>query len=383
MYDLSIKEQKSKPLLEALALLSYVLKNSPSNFHVKLFALKIYQLFGCLTGAQDMYELLDIKNIQLDSMGYIHCNYLPLSGRFNFGKPTYEAALKFFTNSYKDRLAYITMSYRFGTFSKLLEFMDFRDKLTNSLHYSILSAESLILELVSLNGTINQNLNSYKLLGINPQEDRTTWNELSDNRDLSLLVRWDPINEYDSKFDEKESLSHEIEVLQIRLNLLRLVASMVDLMNNNSTNDTETLDMLLESFTGLYQRIKLMNYKPISNKFLVNLLPSRLFVLLDLPYEHFFTDLSTFILKLWNGLVLQEDKNIINKNVDNCVDILNTVIDKNNSQLDNLWIRKFVQERISAIVEVIFVNTLIFEIFDFIYEFIDTFFVCVCVASFS
>lgn len=351
MYDLSIKEQKSKPLLEALALLSYVLKNSPSNFHVKLFALKIYQQFGCLTGAQDMYDLLDIKNIQLDSMGYIHCNYLPLSGRFNFGKPTYESALKFFTNSYKDRLAYITMSYRFGTFSKLLEFMDFRDKLTNSLHYSILSAESLLLELVSLNGTISQNLNSYKLLGINPQEDRTAWNELSDNRDLSLLVRWDPINDYDSKYDEKESLSHEIEVLQIRLNLLRLVASMVDLMNNSS-NDTGTLDMLLQSFIGLYQRIKLMRYKPISNKFLVNLLPSRLFVLLDLPYEKFFTDLGKFILKLWNGLLFHEDKDNINKNVDNCVNIVNKVVEENNSQQDNSLIRKFVQERISAIVEV-------------------------------
>lgn len=353
MYDLSIKEQKSKPLLEALALLSYVLKNSPSNFHVKLFALKIYQLLGCLTGAQDMYDLLDIKNIQLDSMGYIHCNYLPLSGRFNFGKPTYEAALKFFTNSYKDRLAYITMSYRFGTFSKLLEFMDFRDKLTNSIHYSILSAESLILELVSLNGTINQNLNSYKLLGINPQEDRTAWNELSDNRDLSLLVRWDPINEYDPESDEKESLSHEVEVLQIRLNLLRLVASIVDLMNN-STNDTETLDMLLESFIGLYQRIKLMNYKQISNKFLVNLLPSRLFVLLDLPYEQFFTDLGKFILKLHNGTVSKDDSDSLNKNADSCLSILNTVIDKNNSEQDNLWIRKYVQERISAIIEVTF-----------------------------
>ncbi|KAL5273927.1 NAA25 family protein [Megaselia abdita] len=361
MYDLSIKEQQSKPLLEALALLSYVLKNSPSNFHVKLFALKIYQLLGCLTGAQEMYDLLDIKNIQLDSMGYIHCNYLPLSGRFNFGKPTYEAALKFFTNSYKDRLAYITMSYRFGTFSKLLEFMDFRDKLTNSIHYSILSAESLILEIVGLNGTINQNLNSFKLLGINPQEDRTAWNELSDNRDLSLLVRWDPIKEYDAKSDEKESLSHEIEVLQIRLNLLRLVASIVDLMNS-STSDTETLDMLLESFIGLYQRIKLMNYKPISNKFLVNLLPSRLFLLLDLPYEQFFTDLSNFILKLWNGLVSQEDKDNINKNVDNCVNVLNSVIDENNSKQDNMWCRKFVQERISAIVEIMSLYAFVLQV---------------------
>lgn len=43
---LALKCSNSKPLVEALCLLEYVLKNSPSNFHCKLLCIKFYHILG-------------------------------------------------------------------------------------------------------------------------------------------------------------------------------------------------------------------------------------------------------------------------------------------------------------------------------------------------
>lgn len=119
MYDIAIKLNSPDRLVETLHLLNYLLKNSPSNFHAKLLCLQIFHILGCTLGAHKIYDSLDIKHIQLDSMGYLHCAHLPLTGISSLAKPIYDQTLKFFTASYKDSLEYLAMSYKFGSFSKL------------------------------------------------------------------------------------------------------------------------------------------------------------------------------------------------------------------------------------------------------------------------
>ncbi|XP_034485677.1 phagocyte signaling-impaired protein [Drosophila innubila] len=372
MYDISLREQKSDQLFEALCLLQYVLRNSTSNFHVKLLSLKIYHMFGCMLGAQEMYDYLDIKQIQLDSMGYVHCNLLPLSGRFSGVRNCYDSTLKFFTNSYKERLEYIALTYRFCTFSKMEEFMNFKERLTNSLLYVACSVEAQLCDLVSCYGNVQQNLTSYVAMSIEPADDRIAWNELSDNRDLEAIIRWDPLHLVDAKADRKESYDQEIEVLQLRSLLLRLFASFIDLyhappsaklaMSNAKTNasapadDTATLELLRESWTGLHQRLRLMNYKPLSQRFLVNLLPTRLHLLLELPYERFFDDLAQLVLDLYAGasqLALQCKR--VSENVASVMEICVQTITESNewNGVDGLWKRRAHQQKVAACLEIL------------------------------
>lgn len=359
MYDVCVKEQKSDKLFEALCLLQYVLKNSPSNFHVKLLCLKIYHIFGCITGAQQMYESIDIKHIQLDSMGYIHCNLLPLCGRPSIARVVFDTTLKFFTNSHKERLEYIALTYRFCSFSKLQEFLNFKDRLTNSLHYAAMSVEAILSDLVSLYGTTQQNIDT--------QDYNINYNNLSDNRDLSAIVRWDPVHSVNHEEHQKETFEQELEALQLRSCMLRLVASFVDLYQshgNSSSNgkinkcesnskETETVETLRESWEGLYQRIRLMKYEKISNQFLVNLLPSRLHLMLELPYEKFFNDLAGFILDMHTGCIKMEQCKTISNNVDDVASIFLDAIKESNNSEDNLWCRRSVQQRISVAIEIL------------------------------
>jgi N-terminal acetyltransferase B complex non-catalytic subunit len=327
MYDLAIKLNSSDRLVETLQFLNYLLKNSPSNFHAKLLCLQIFHILGCTLGAHKIYEALDVKHVQLDSMGYLHCAHLPSSGIITLAKPIYDQTLKFFTASYKDSLEYLAMSYKFGSFSKLQEFMDFREKLSNSLHYSLVSVEALLQEIVCFNGSYQQNYLQFQNMRIEPNEDRIKYEDLTDNRDLHVMLRWDPI--YDEKQEsvydkikeiEKESFTQDTELLQLRSNLLRLVAASVDLIHtpheggintntkehnghNSSIDDDagENFKILLESWIELNGRIKKFSYQKSSSQFLVNLLPSRLHNILQLPYDKVFTSLSKFVYNLWKG----------------------------------------------------------------------------------
>ncbi|XP_017104561.2 phagocyte signaling-impaired protein isoform X1 [Drosophila bipectinata] len=363
MYDLSRRENKSDHLFEALCLLQYVLRNSTSNFHVKLLSLKIYHLFGCQVGAQEMYEYLDIKQIQLDSMGYVHCQLLPLAGRFSGNRSVYDATLKFFTNSYKERLEYIALTYRFCTFSKMEEFMNFKERLTNSLQYVACSVEAQICDLVSCYGNVQQNLSTYSAMSIEPADDRIAWHELSDNRDLEAIIRWDPLHQVDAGEERKESFDQEVEVLQVRSLMLRLLASFVDLFHGFTgkdlppgTSETATLELLRESWTGLFQRLRLMSYKPLPQKFLVNLLPTRLLLLLDLPYERFFDDLAQLVLDLHSASARLVDQ--CKRVGDHVVEIMElcvqTITESNECNgLDGLWRRREKQQKVSACLEML------------------------------
>lgn len=327
MYDIAIKLNSSDRLVETLHLLNYLLKNSPSNFHAKLLCLQIFHILGCTLGAHKIYDSLDIKHVQLDSMGYLHCAHLPSTGIVTLAKPIYDQTLKFFTASYKDSLEYLAMSYKFGSFSKLQEFMDFRERLSNSLHYSMISVEALLQEIIYLNGSYQQNYLQFQNMKIEPNEDRIDYSQLNDNRDLNVMLRWDPMYTIDNqpfyesvKEMEKESFLQDTELLQMRSNLLRLVAASVDLIHtphlktiNINTKEhnghdspskvttDECFKMLIESWRELFNRVRKLNYRRSSSQFLVNLLPSRLHIMIELPYEEVFLALGNFVYSLWMG----------------------------------------------------------------------------------
>lgn len=368
MYDLSVKQQSSEHLVEALCLLHYLLCNSPSNFHAKLLCLQIYHILGCGWSAHKTYETLDIKQVQLDSLGYLHCAQLPICGMMSLSKPLYDSTLKFFTASYKESLEYWTMCYKFGSFSKLQEFMDFREKLSNSLHYSLVSAEALLLELIGMCGTAAQNINLVNGLNVVPSEDRMHWDDMTDNRDLSLIISWDPQNLNNETTSEhssaEDSFRQDIELLRIRSMLLRIVVSTIEIVTeDNKQQSIETLTKLKLAWTEIFANIRKSNYKQISKQYLVNLLPLRLHGILSLPYDSHFQVLMRLILALEDGT---ESAEHVGLEFEECIKAMANhlceIIEKHNKSTDLLWTRRSVQETIVNCIEVSYIGILLREL---------------------
>lgn len=363
MYDLAYKSKSSEYLIEALYLLQYVLSNGPSNFHAKLLILQIYQILGCGFGANNIYEKLDVKHIQLDSMGYLHCGQLPASGIYSIAKPLYDTTLKFFTTSYKDTIDYLAMSYKFGSFSKLQEFMDFREKLANSFHYTYTSVEALLLEIVCFSGDVRSTVQSFKHMNIHPEEDRITWDEISDNRDLSVIVNWNPQEKLNSNVNQlicnkntkaKESFLEDIELLRVRSNLLRLVSACVDMFNSDQDEikKLETLKKLTQNWKELFDRINEQTSGPTFNEYLVDPLPSRLHSLLQMPYFRVFYDLAVFIELLGSSEYISDACSDVRENIKASSKLFCDTIHNYNDMNDQIWNRKSCQDVIVQSVEV-------------------------------
>jgi len=121
------------------------------------------------------------------------------------------------------------------------------------------------------------------------------------------------------------------------------------------TEDTATLELLRESWTGLHQRLRLMNYKPLSQRFLVNLLLTRLHLLLEMPYERFFDDLAQLVLDLYSGasqLAMQCKR--VSENVASVMELCVQTITESNewNGIDGLWKRRTHQQKVAACLEV-------------------------------
>lgn len=370
MYDLAYKSKSSEYLIEALYLLQYVLSNGPSNFHAKLLILQIYQILGCGFGANNIFEKLDVKHIQLDSMGYLHCGQLPASGLYSIAKPLYDTTLKFFTTSYKDTIDYLAMSYKFGSFSKLQEFMDFREKLANSFHYTYTSVEALLLEIVCFSGDVRSTIQSFKHMNIHPEEDRITWDEISDNRDLSVIVNWNPQEKLNSDVDQlkcnkntkaKESFMQDIELLRVRSNLLRLVSACVEMFNSDQDEikKLETLKKLTQNWKELFDRINEQTPEPTFTEYLVDPLPSRLHSLIQMPYFRVFYDLAIFIELLGSSEYISDSCSDVRENIKASSKIFCDAIHDFNNMEDQIWNRKSSQDVIVQSVEVLSLLTFV------------------------
>lgn len=370
MYDLSLQLASSAPLVEALCLLNYVLSNSPSNFHAKLLCLQIYHRLGCGWGAHKTYETLDVKHVQLDSMGYLHCVQLPAAGIPTVAKPLYDQTLKFFTASYKESLEYLSTCYRFGSFSKLQEFMEFRDRLSNSLHYALVSAEALMGEMVGMSAArAEQIVATVGAFNLEPRRDRLNYTEMTDNRDLSVVVRWDAKSvatdgEVSStglsgKEAEAESFRQDVQLLRLRSLMLRIIGACVNVYDAGAdrTDAVETVVELRARWAVLMAEVRAMNMRPVSAGRLTNLLPSRLHGVLRQPYEAFFEALTRVVLALDGGeevtlLELNAAEDALRAALQSVEQRARDSIVEHGRSEDLLWERRFVQEVVVNCLEV-------------------------------
>lgn len=367
MYDLAMQLNSSSPLLEALCMLNYLLSNSPSNFHAKLLCIQIYHRMGCAWAAHKSYESLGLKFIQLDSMGYLHCSQLATSGIPSLFNSVNQPTLKFFTSCEREGHESLSMCYKFGSFSKLQEFMDFQDRLLNSHHYFLNITDALLLEIASFGGTIEQNLNALKCLQVEfvkpyTDTDIIDWENLRDNRDLSVIVRWDPDQIKPDNGKATESFNENVHVLQTRATLLYLVVLSVEIITKESygkyqrkdsaVNKIAIFEKRIKFWDEIFERIREADYKSSDGKYLADLIESRLHSIQALPYEEIFRNLSKFSLSLQEPNPDLNFLKLIEEDIVKTSEIVRTAITEHNSSTDLLWGRRQVQETIANGVEV-------------------------------
>lgn len=212
-------------LLRLLVALEQALLHSPSCFQIKLLLLKIYARIGAAGSCYHVAELLDIKHIQHDTLGYLVTPVYLKAGHFQAASANMNTALKLFTGNYKDTTDYLIACYKYGSFTKIQEMMRFRERLNNSLHFALLTADKMILELL-LEAKSQESLKQVLAsMEIDPVNDKVEWSALTDNRDVRIFREWGATRR--KLLDEylEKTRQEEVVWLRIRNLLLRLLAA--------------------------------------------------------------------------------------------------------------------------------------------------------------
>ncbi|XP_026888078.2 N-alpha-acetyltransferase 25, NatB auxiliary subunit isoform X1 [Electrophorus electricus] len=218
--DLWIETGKEHVLWQCLGLLEEGLAHSPSNAQIKLLLLLLFCRLGAFEPVVDLYSSLDAKHVQHDTIGYLLTRYAESLGQFAAASQACNFSLRFFHSNQKDTSEYIIQAYKYGAFEKIPEFIAFRNRLNNSLHFAQVRTERMLLDLY-LDADISSTLEeSVKNMSLCPEEDDIPWDSLRDNRDLDVFVSWNPKVQQLSK--EHRQLSLEEESLWLRLRSLTL-----------------------------------------------------------------------------------------------------------------------------------------------------------------
>lgn len=206
---------------------------------------------------------------------------------------------------------------------------------------------------------------------IHPEEDKIKWDHLTDNRDLAVVVRWDPtsVNATDGEAKSEpsmastkemavESFNQDRELLRLRVGLMHLTASCVNLLTNREgTKDARlsgTHKTLHDAWRDLFKHAREANYKPLSDQYLVNILPSRLHAILALPYEDTFYALSDFVGCVFHGAENPKSRaDTLSECLRSVASRLELEITSHNQQTDLIWNRRVIQERVVNCIEIL------------------------------
>lgn len=241
--DLWMESGDQNMLWQCLGLLEEGLTHSSSNAQFKLLLLLLYCRLGTFEPVVDLYSSLDAKHVQHDTIGYLLTRYAESLGQFAAASQSCNFSLRFFHSNQKDTSEYIIQAYKYGAFEKIPEFIAFRNRLNHSLHFAQVRTERMLLDLF-LEADISSPLEeSVKAMSLCPEEDDIPWDSLRDNRDLTVLVGWNPKDRELNEEHKQRSLEDETLWLRLRSLTLRLIGCVSALTHppapRNSQKTTE------------------------------------------------------------------------------------------------------------------------------------------------
>jgi N-terminal acetyltransferase B complex non-catalytic subunit len=144
---LTDKQTDESRITQAVLILEQAIKRSPANHTMKLLLIMLYNNLGCVSMSFKLFESLETKYIQVDTLHYIIHSSLIACGDYASALTLLTYAAKFYLSSCKDTNDFTISCYRYGSFTKIEEITQMRDDLRNSLHFLSFSIDKCLLQI--------------------------------------------------------------------------------------------------------------------------------------------------------------------------------------------------------------------------------------------
>ncbi|TFK42516.1 actin cytoskeleton organization protein [Crucibulum laeve] len=197
-------------LFEAVSLLEYVLTKSKQSFLTRLLLIRIYRLLGAPALALEHYRAMHVKQVQHDTLSHFILSRVSMFslapiGDITFATECLETTQIYLSNS-QETSDFIVRAFTSEKYSQIPEFIEFEQRLENSLQRDIVKMEHVRMRLG--HEPISSDIIDMELIELKFLYDRTH----HDNRDFNILVNYQPrisegLNEQTLLFGKGEGLS--------------------------------------------------------------------------------------------------------------------------------------------------------------------------------
>ncbi|PKC15902.1 TPR-like protein [Rhizophagus irregularis] len=242
LIDLHNRKDQNSFLFYAIFLLDKALHKSKYNFQFKLLLIRLYQALGIILEPLELYKSMDIKHVQLDTMSHYIC---ARSSSFAIYEDVTQACydtLPIYRSNDVETPEMIVQAYKYATFSKIQEFIQFRKELDNSQQKVLIDREIIRLEFLSVSkdfkGAIEYLEREIDISDLN--YDDSFCKSLYDNRDFVVM------NNYNSSknktIEEDTRVSPKLD--NTWLKIFSIIPQIFKLMHTN--NNVDSLIPLIE-----------------------------------------------------------------------------------------------------------------------------------------
>ncbi|CAJ0748382.1 19699_t:CDS:10, partial [Entrophospora sp. SA101] len=262
LIDLYLKyPEKIIYLLQAIFLLESALEKSKNNFQFKLLLIRLYQNIGVFQRPLELYRLMDIKHVQLDTLShYILARCLSF-GFYEEANLLYVDTLSIYKNNELKTPEMVIHAYKFSTFSKIQEFIEFQKRLENSIQKAIVDREKVRLENIIVGPKdLNKRIGELNILDL--KFDDSYCKSLYDNRDFSVMINCNPPDQKSIEELIRSSPNNDIIYLKVFTiiphDLSTLVKELEDILKNDHKIESVEIQLsnLIIKLSNLYLGLK-------------------------------------------------------------------------------------------------------------------------------
>ncbi|XP_010257019.1 PREDICTED: phagocyte signaling-impaired protein isoform X2 [Nelumbo nucifera] len=134
-------------LLEAIMVLEFGLTIRRNMWQYKILLLHLYSHLSALRLAYEWYKTLEIKNILLETISHHILPQMLVSPLWNELTDLLKDYLKFMDDHFRESADLTFLAYRHRNYSKVIEFVQFKERLQHSYQYLMVRVEYPILQL--------------------------------------------------------------------------------------------------------------------------------------------------------------------------------------------------------------------------------------------
>ncbi|TCD64660.1 hypothetical protein EIP91_003821 [Steccherinum ochraceum] len=177
-------------LHSAVSILEYGSARSKQSYRIRLLLIRLYHLLGAPSLALEHYRLMNVKQVQTDTLSHLVLSRASTYSLSALGDITYMSecmeSSQIYMNNSQETAEFIVKAFELQKYSQVSEFIEFEDRLDNSLQRDLMKLEHVRMRMA--HEPVNADLVDMELIELKFIFDRVHY----DNRDFDVTPNYQP-----------------------------------------------------------------------------------------------------------------------------------------------------------------------------------------------